>query len=41
VNNGKIEWTNEALMRVKKVPDFVRPGIYKLIEKLQGKDVTR
>jgi hypothetical protein len=27
VNNGKIEWTDEALMRVKKVPDFVRLGI--------------
>ncbi|MFQ5965863.1 MAG: radical SAM protein [Candidatus Scalinduaceae bacterium] len=33
VNNGKIEWTNEALERVKKAPDFVRPGIYKLMEK--------
>jgi hypothetical protein len=33
VNNGKIEWTDEASMRVKKVPDFVRLGIYKLMEK--------
>lgn len=33
VKNGKIEWTNEALERVKKAPDFVRPGIYKLMEK--------
>ncbi|MDR4496780.1 MAG: radical SAM protein [Candidatus Scalindua sp.] len=28
----KIEWTLEALERVKKAPDFVRPGIYKLME---------
>ena len=32
-NNGKIEWETEALERVKNAPDFVRPGIYKLMEK--------
>jgi len=32
-NNGKIEWDTEALERVKNAPDFVRPGIYKLMEK--------
>ncbi|MEK6766436.1 MAG: radical SAM protein, partial [Planctomycetota bacterium] len=31
--NGKIEWETEALERVKNAPDFVRPGIYKLMEK--------
>jgi radical SAM protein with 4Fe4S-binding SPASM domain len=31
--NGKIEWEAEALERVKNAPDFVRPGIYKLMEK--------
>jgi len=31
--NGKIEWATEALERVKNAPDFVRPGIYKLMEK--------
>jgi radical SAM protein with 4Fe4S-binding SPASM domain len=31
--NGKIEWKTEALERVKNAPDFVRPGIYKLMEK--------
>jgi hypothetical protein len=31
--NGKIEWSTEALERVKNAPDFVRPGIYKLMEK--------
>lgn len=31
--NGKIEWEAEALARVKNAPDFVRPGIYKLMEK--------
>jgi len=30
--NGKIEWEAEALERVKNAPDFVRPGIYKLME---------
>ena len=30
--NGKIEWETEALERVKNAPDFVRPGIYKLME---------
>ncbi|MCP5005455.1 MAG: radical SAM protein [Planctomycetes bacterium] len=29
----KIEWSREALERVKNAPDFVRPGIYKLMEK--------
>ncbi|MDR4505958.1 MAG: radical SAM protein [Candidatus Scalindua sp.] len=29
----KIEWSTEALERVKNAPDFVRPGIYKLMEK--------
>ncbi len=28
----KIEWSPEALKRVKNAPDFVRPGIYKLME---------
>ncbi|GJQ58299.1 MAG: radical SAM protein [Candidatus Scalindua sp. AMX11] len=28
----KIEWSPEALERVKNAPDFVRPGIYKLME---------
>ncbi len=32
VKNGKIEWETEALERVKNAPDFVRPGIYKLME---------
>jgi len=31
--NGKIEWETEAQERVKNAPDFVRPGIYKLMEK--------
>jgi len=31
--NRKIEWETEALERVKNAPDFVRPGIYKLMEK--------
>jgi len=31
--NVKIEWETEALERVKNAPDFVRPGIYKLMEK--------
>lgn len=31
--NGKIDWEAEALERVKNAPDFVRPGIYKLMEK--------
>ena len=31
--NVKIEWEAEALERVKNAPDFVRPGIYKLMEK--------
>lgn len=31
--NGKTEWEAEALERVKNAPDFVRPGIYKLMEK--------
>lgn len=30
--DDKIEWSEEALERVKKAPDFVRPGIYKLME---------
>ncbi len=28
-----IRWTREALERVEKAPDFVRPGIYRLMEK--------
>ena len=31
--NGKIKWSAEALERSKNAPDFVRPGIYKLMEK--------
>jgi AdoMet-dependent heme synthase len=31
--NGKIEWETEVLERVENAPDFVRPGIYKLMEK--------
>ena len=31
--NGKLEWETEALERVENAPDFVRPGIYKLMEK--------
>lgn len=31
--NDRIEWSSEALERVKNAPDFVRPGIYKLMEK--------
>lgn len=29
----KVEWTGDALERVKDAPDFVRPGIYKLMVK--------
>lgn len=33
VMKRKIEWSTRALERVKNAPDFVRPGIYKLMEK--------
>ncbi|MEE8423050.1 MAG: PCP reductase family protein, partial [Thermodesulfobacteriota bacterium] len=33
VNEQGIPWADEALKRVEDAPDFVRPGIYKLMEK--------
>ena len=29
----RVRWTDEALERVEKAPDFVRPGIYRLVER--------
>ena len=40
-NEHEIAWAAEALKRVEDAPDFVRPGIYKLMEKRareRGKD---
>ncbi len=33
MNNDEIPWTEEARKRVANAPDFVRPGIYKLMQK--------
>ena len=33
INEQEISWADEALKRVEDAPDFVRPGIYKLMEK--------
>ncbi len=33
LQNGEIPWTEEAWKRVANAPDFVRPGIYKLMQK--------
>lgn len=33
INEQKIPWADEALKRVEDAPDFVRPGIYKLMQK--------